>query len=129
MNFIKFSWKAIIWAVFVFIISAIPGKIIPPVEILNADKFVHLLIYFIQTILLVAAFEKQNPGPAIPAKSLFVSFCISASYGGIIEILQDYCFINRSGNIPDFIANSIGALVAVITYRYLIKLSVIKKNL
>ncbi len=129
MDLLKSSWKALFWAVFIFVISAIPGQVIPPYKIWNADKIVHSFIYFILTILLIAAWNKQKQFILLKAKAKLLSFCFAVTYGGIIEILQENCFTNRSGNIPDFIANSLGAAIAVVSIHALFKIPIIKKML
>lgn len=48
-------------------------------------------------------------------------------YGGFMEILQHYIFINRSGNWYDFFANAIGATIGVIIYPFVIKLLPLKR--
>ena len=41
---------------------------------------------------------------------------IASLYGGLIEIAQDKLFINRSGDIFDFLADLAGAIIAIIVY-------------
>ena len=38
---------------------------------------------------------------------------ISILYGAVIELLQEYVFVNRSGDVRDVIADSIGSLIGI----------------
>lgn len=129
MDFFYKTWKAFAWALFIFIISAIPGQVLEPYAIWNADKLVHSFIYYILTVFFIAGFQKQNRFVNFKVNALMVSFSISVLYGGIIEMLQAAVFINRSGNMPDFIANALGAALAMYTYSWIIKINFLRRFL
>ncbi|MBI5219130.1 MAG: VanZ family protein [Bacteroidia bacterium] len=126
--FFKSLWKALVWAILIMIVSAIPGQVMEPYAIWNADKIVHVGIYFILTVLIMNGLKKQTYFPSLAKRALLISVVFSICYGGIIEALQENCFINRSGNWPDFTANSIGAIVAVFVFPYIKKLGLRIKN-
>lgn len=129
MDFFYKTWKAFSWALFIFIISAIPGNVVEPYAIWNADKLVHSLIYFIFTILLTSGFQKQDQNLNFKRSALMIAFYIAVLYGGILEVLQNKIFINRSGNIPDFLANTFGAALAIYTYPLLLKIKFFRRVL
>lgn len=129
MDFFYKTWKAFSWALFIFIISAIPGNVIEPYAIWNADKLVHSLIYFIFTILLTSGFQKQDQILNFKRSALMIAFYIAVLYGGILEILQNKIFINRSGNIPDFLANTLGAALAIYTYPFILRVRFFRRFL
>lgn len=94
-----------------------PGKDIPSIswlELLSFDKWVHAGIFFIQTILLVIAFRKQPNSEKLRHNNIKVALLFCVFYGGILEILQGLVFIDRSADLNDFIANSTGAVIAVL---------------
>lgn len=129
MDFFYRTWKAFAWALFVFIISAIPGQEIEPYAIWNVDKLVHSFIYYILTILLTTGFQKQDSLINFRRNAIMIAFYIAVLYGGILEVLQDKCFINRSGNIPDFLANTFGAALAMYTYPLILKIKFLRRLL
>ena len=101
-----------------------PGKAVPKInwlELLSFDKFVHAGIFFVEQILLMRAlislteeiFLKKN------YKWISVLFCIS--YGGSLELMQYYIFSERSSDVLDFIANSIGCIAGLFLFNPLAK--------
>jgi VanZ family protein len=114
---------------FIMVISAIPGQVFERYEIWNADKLVHSGIYFFLTILMISGFKKRFHYGFFFTRTGLVSFVLATLYGGLIEILQANCFINRSGNWPDFTANMLGALLAWALYSRLTEIRIIKRFL
>lgn len=81
----------------------------PPIW--NVDKFAHLGVYFVLAACLI--YGLLRAGHCQNLKSSVVSaILISMAFGGILEILQQYVFVGRSGDILDFTANSTGAILA-----------------
>ena len=113
-----------LWALIILILCGIPGRDIPHIsflELLSFDKFVHASIFFVFALLLIrglslqTTFEKLNQRP----KMIAPLFCIL--YGGLMEIMQGTLFEGRSADIFDFIANSVGCMLAVAFYNRLEK--------
>ena len=110
-TFLKAYTPAIIWAITVFVLSAVPGDNIPMPPILNADKIAHLGVYFILCAALIYGFLRADSCANIN-KSIVVAILISVLFGGMLEILQQHLFVGRFGDILDFAANSTGAILA-----------------
>ncbi len=113
-------WKSIIWAIFILVLCGMPGNQVNKVkfiEIPHFDKFVHFFLYFTFTLLLISENNKQKHYRKVTVDAILIAATISLSYGAIIEILQKFLFINRGADIWDMIANTLGFLVAVISYR------------
>ncbi len=108
---------AIFAAITFTILSAVPGDSIPLPPIWNADKFVHLLVYFVQTISILLGFYFLEPGTYRTTSRLAQAVLFSIIMGGMLEILQEHVFINRSGDYLDFLANSLGALLAGLLFK------------
>ena len=124
MFFIHLKW-ALLWALFILILCGIPGNDIPSVsflEILNFDKFVHASLFFVLYILTNNSFLKQNTYSLLVNKGKFVALVLCIIYGGYTEILQGVVFKERSADINDFIANSIGSVLALILYTKTVKI-------
>jgi len=103
----------IIWTLVIFALCSMPGKSIPKIswlELLSFDKLVHAGIFFVEQVLLIHAllnFSKTFRYAAL-------LFCVA--YGGALELMQTYCFSERSGDVLDFIANATGAFVGLLLY-------------
>lgn len=101
----------VIWAMFIAFLCGLPGKDIPHIsflELLSFDKFVHASIFFILVLLIYFAIRK-TPNRK---NALVVALCFSVPYGGILEILQQELFEDRTADLFDFIANTFGSLLA-----------------
>ena len=100
-----------IWALFIAFLCALPGKDIPHIsllELLSFDKFVHAFIFLVLVILIYHA-AKKTPNRK---NALVYALCLSIPYGGILEIMQQEFFEDRTADLFDFIANTIGCLIA-----------------
>lgn len=96
---------------FIAFLCGLPGKDIPHIsflELLSFDKFVHASIFFILVLLIYFAIRK-TPNRK---NALVVALCFSVPYGGILEILQQELFEDRTADLFDFIANTFGSFLA-----------------
>jgi len=124
--FIKNFWPAIIWGIFIFIMSSFPGDDIPKSFIINipfADKIIHFFLYFLLVILILFGFLRKSKTILTVWKFLFVFF-ISLLYGILLEILQDLIFVMRSADLLDIAANAAGSFIGLLAFNYIMK----KKN-
>lgn len=102
---------AILWAITIFILSAVPGDKLYMPPIWNADKFAHIAVYFVLSASLIFGFLRIGYCKSF-IRQIFMAITISVVFGGILEILQQHIFIGRFGDILDFVANSTGAILA-----------------
>jgi len=106
------------------VICAIPGERIPKLtflEWLKPDKIVHILVFALLTILILRSFIDAEALNSAQKYRVTFAICLSIAYGALVEFLQYSVFINRSGDIRDALANTIGALVGWWIYkRYLL---------
>ena len=102
------------WMAVIFSLSSIPGKDIPDVKLPNFDKLVHITEYAILGILLIRAFSNSAANTSL-IKLAIISVCISALYAASDEAHQ-YFVIDRTPDIMDFLADSIGAIIGVYLY-------------
>lgn len=113
-------WPALLWAIFVLILCGLPGKDFPDLsflEWLRPDKIAHLFLFGIQCFLLLMGFSRQNHFPTLIKNAALYSLTLTIVYGALVEILQDYVFIQLSGDIRDAIANAIGAFLGYWIYK------------
>lgn len=100
---------AFVVALLIAILSLIENPSIPPLGA-NSDKVLHGIMY---AILAMACVYSQTNGP-IRITTFLLSFLFSTVWGGIIELLQSYCTVTRTGDWADAVANAIGAGVGCI---------------
>ncbi len=107
---------AVAWSIFILILCSTPGHYIPTtnwLELLSFDKLVHASIFFVLVILWLIVLIKYN---LINTFSICITIALCITYGGVLEIMQAQLFSQRSGDWLDFIANSIGCIVALIWF-------------
>ncbi len=123
--FWKNFWPVILWAFLVIVFSAIPGDYIPKIKSfrdwLSPDKVAHLIFYGTLMYLLLMGFIRQYGTREMRFSIIIVSFFIGIVFGALIEGLQFFVFVGRSGNIYDFVANVIGCLLGILVFWIVLK--------
>ncbi|MBP6335403.1 MAG: VanZ family protein [Bacteroidia bacterium] len=112
--FYRYHLLTFLWALFILIICAIPGDRIPKLsflEWLKPDKIVHLLVFAVLCILVLRSFLNSNLTGIKKKNVVLIAVLLSVFYGALIEYLQYTVFINRSGDVRDAIANTLGVLL------------------
>ena len=114
--FFKALLPAFLWALFILVICGFPGNQLPRLEFLDwlkPDKLVHLFIFGLLSYLLIRGFIKQDTISSLKKHPKFWSVVLSTAYGALIEVLQEYVFIYRTGDVRDVIADAIGAFLGI----------------
>lgn len=83
---------------------------LPRVEVPGKDKTIHFIFYFVLTLLWNLVFYKKFKNWSYK----FIIVLAVVIYGIIIEVLQGVLTKNREADVYDAIANSCGALVALV---------------
>lgn len=110
-----------IWALIILAGSLTPGSAFPDVtweSLLQADKIIHFVFYFVFSWLLLYGISKNKPSIN---SWLLLTFILASSYGIIIEVIQGLWVPKRNFDYFDIIANIIGALTAVLLFKKLKK--------
>lgn len=118
--FLKHTKWAMLWALLIFILCAIPGKDLPNIgwlEIFQFDKFVHASLFFVQSVLLIWGFSKQESISILKLYKNLFSIFICIAYGGLLELMQQAFFADRTADIYDFIANTFGSILGLFFYK------------
>lgn len=122
--FLRYNIAGILWAIFIFILCSLPGYTIPHyrwTDLLSVDKAVHAFLFCILSLLFIRGFKKQEQFPFLKMHTALIVFLISAGYGGLLELMQNYCFVDRSGSWFDFIADAAGGILGIVLNNYLKK--------
>lgn len=110
-----------VWAVIILFISGMPGDYIPqsPLwRIPQFDKIVHMGLYFPLGFFLMAEFRLAKQ-PMLNRHSILLTLIFVAVYGGLIEIGQDYLFVNRTADWWDFLSDIFGGFLGILTFNRL----------
>ncbi|WP_258543234.1 VanZ family protein [Parvicella tangerina] len=118
MKFRSF-WPAICWTLLILGLSFMPGKSFPSADWMDwfkLDKWVHAFLYAVLfTLLFIPIQERKMIGHA-RLVLLSVSFCLFL--GLFTEIVQGVFLVDRSGDLPDMIANTLGVFLSVLFFRF-----------
>jgi len=126
IKFIKQHINSFLWSLIILILCGAPSSEFPSVGFLNIphlDKIVHFGLYVVFTMLLLSETNAKRKKGELEIKSVFISLTIAIFYGLLIELMQMLVFKSRGAEFWDFVANTVGAIVAVLTYRLVNRIS------
>lgn len=109
--FLKYNVFGMLWALFILALTAAPGFAMPETvswNLLSFDKFAHLMVFALLTLLLIIGFKKQYTFINFKNNAVLLALIISAVYGILIEIAQSL-IPGRSIEFADLIADFGGA--------------------
>ncbi len=84
---------------------------------LEVDKLVHLSLFFVLVFLLYLPFYKKNYPIKTKQLYLFFMVMICIGYGVAVEFVQKYYIPNRSFDLFDIVADTIGCIIAYCVVR------------
>jgi VanZ family protein len=90
---------------------------VPFWDILAFDKFAHMSVFLIFTLLLKVGFLKQHQYAILRYRVNVISISIAITYGILIEIIQGALLIDRFIELNDMIANAIGSVLGLLIFR------------
>ena len=121
INTLKHQYLAIIWAIIVLILCDMPidkvAKEVPTFE--GLDKLVHTGFFFVLTVLLFYGKIRQQGSYTFRILTIIKILIITASLGGIIELLQWKVFTYRSAELWDFVTDMVGVGMGIFGYIFL----------
>lgn len=112
---------AFVWALFILRISSYPGYELTKMPGWHIDKIVHILIYFVLVVLSCFPFSNSFRSGNNRWRVGLPVLLVVTVYSGIIELLQEFVFISRSGNWLDLLANIVGGLLGILVFPLLLK--------
>jgi len=114
LSFIRFI-PAIAWFIVSLILLGLPGSSVPKypwLSVIYADKWIHITLFFILIFLFAWPFN-QSGLTGHQRKKWFMLLTISGiAFGTIMEFVQDRWIPNRSFEMGDIAADSIGCFTA-----------------
>ena len=118
---LKYHIVFIVLCAAIFVESSLPSNSYPDLEFEFADKFVHIGIFFVLSISAYLSFIYQRKFEMLNKYSMFFVILFATVYGASDELHQ-YFVPGRSCDVFDWIADVIGATVAVLVIIFLKKL-------
>ena len=118
--FFKYNLFAISWALFILVLTTLPGEDLPDLSfwsLLTFDKAAHGFVFAVLVFQLIIGFIKQYQFRQLRYKAVSIAFLIGIFYGAVTELLQEFIFTGREADIMDFVANFIGSLIGVVAFR------------
>lgn len=111
---------ALSWTIFIFILLALPGKMLPEEDHLaipQLDKFVHMFL-FGWFVLLWCYYSATKKEAGYQRNNRFIQILIIACiYGSAMEFIQKYFIPNRDFDVFDIAADTVGAVIGYIVVR------------
>ncbi len=109
----SYLFFALFWTILITYLSLVTiGKIGSSIKIPHKDKMVHFVFYFLFfTLWYKALYKNWN------AKKALILLFISILYGVIMEFLQAVISYNRTADVIDAIANSLGAITGFLVFK------------
>lgn len=114
---LKFALKfipGIIWLAITFWLFTLPGAAIPYTLFYQADKLVHIFLFVVLCLSFMFPFKNVHYSKQIKRIIFFVLIALFIGYGIAIEFIQRDYIANRSFDIGDIIADTIGCLTAFV---------------
>jgi VanZ family protein len=97
-----------------------PGRHVPKVRIPHFDKVVHTSIYFIFAVITYYGWVHQTAVSSLRKNTAFKIILLLATYGLMVEILQETLTADRHFELLDELANTSGAVMGALAARFLL---------
>ena len=81
-----------------------------PSSLSMSDKVLHGAMYFVLAVAWLVPLGARLRGRVMPYIYVWLG---ATGYGALMEVLQRYCTLSRSGEMADLYADTVGALVGV----------------
>ncbi|HEU4553075.1 MAG TPA: VanZ family protein [Chitinophaga sp.] len=118
MKALRYYIPAILWVIFILFMCTLPGKDLPHeswMERVHMDKIVHFGLFGGIVFFLCLGYYWQKR--AISPLTFFTFVLYAAMYGVLIEFIQKYFTVDRSFDMTDAAADTIGAIAGVWVFR------------
>ena len=114
-------WKSACWFILILVITFLPGSSTKRIKLfIHADKLIHLLLFFVFSLLLIFDAIKFFQTSSIQ-KNTVIAIALTGVVAGLFTELVQYFFIaERSGTVGDLAADICGLLIGIGIYKIII---------
>jgi VanZ family protein len=116
---VRYYLPAMGWIILILFLCTMPGSSLPKASLfdkLHVDKLVHFFLFGGTVILLAYGYYRQRGH--ISGWTLLGIALATGLYGLAIEFIQKYFTANRSFEIMDVVADTVGALMGALIFRF-----------
>ncbi len=99
------------WAALILALTSIPGSAVPDVGVKSTDKLVHLLLYAVLGALATRALWSSDR----PTR-LVILVTVAVSIFGAVDEMHQLLVPGRSGDLPDWLADTIGGMTGAVLF-------------
>jgi len=99
-----------LWTILIFVALSLPGSSLPDTAVLEYDKLAHFGLFFILTILWLAAITRGNVGPGAAVLTIILAFSI------LSELYQGWLPFGRTADFLDSAADAAGAVAGFVLW-------------
>ncbi len=110
MSYRLARWLTVLWVLLILIACSIPGKDIPSVNIIQADKIVHFSLFAVLGWLVLHGFGSN------PMQRILWALGIGIAYAVGTEFYQGLLPFERTPDPMDALANTLGLLTAIAVF-------------
>ena len=107
MNYKTFRILLILYMALILTLSSLPAQTLPKTWLLNWDKLIHLIQYFILGVLAMKSLKKIN------INSVILVIIFGLLFGSIDEFLQSF-ISGRFSSALDVLADTIGTAIGAL---------------
>ena len=107
MNYKTFRILLILYMALILTLSSLPAQTLPKTWLLNWDKLIHLIQYFILGVLAMKSLKKIN------FNSVILVIIFGMLFGSIDEFLQSF-ISGRFSSVLDVLADTIGTAIGAL---------------
>lgn len=112
--FVRKHWKSMLWIAFILYGTLTPSQHLPKSRLLEvnySDLVIHFFLWAIMMFLLLWEMNYSKLSKKQRRKHAFIALYVCLGLGFFSELAQHLFIASRSGNIFDFVADSLGAAV------------------
>jgi VanZ family protein len=117
MSFLKYHFLFFFWLLLIFAESSFPAEFYPKVDIINADKIVHLGIYGLLALFCYVSLIHQNKFYLLKKYPVYYAVVITGIYG-ITDELHQLFVPNRNCDFYDWLADFSGGVIMGLIIKY-----------
>lgn len=99
-----------LWTLLIIVGLTLPGSQLPGSSLLAYDKLIHGALFFVLTLLWLAALSRAQWGPAIAVFTVVLAFSV------LSELYQGWLPFGRHADFLDSAADAMGALIGFVIW-------------
>lgn len=119
--FFRYNFLSLAWAILILVLSFLPGRDLPNVQIVALDKLVHFIFYLLLFVFTMYGWRRQLQITLLRKVPIALVWLACILFGIAIEVCQEVFTADRHFDWLDIMANSMGALAGGMAWYYLLQ--------